>query len=143
METESGFITSGGFSPSIIEAILAIRKWVLQQNLYFSTDWSLRNEVPLSILKNSILYPLSIISKFSEFDESIFCQNIKFFLSLPFKEGQSLPFSNSIPEWCNLYLSRRNHERFLRIWFCFWSWRSICASALFCHNQSMSPPIWY
>ena len=56
METDSGFITSGGFSASIIEPHFTnseMDSWT--KSLFFKADWLLRNEAHLGVLKKGIL----------------------------------------------------------------------------------------
>ena len=87
METESAFIISGGFSASVIEPHFSnLEMDSSTESLFLKADWLLRNKASLCPLKKGTLQTFSIISKISELAESASCQNIKFFLSLPFTE---------------------------------------------------------
>ena len=55
METDSGFITSGGFSASIIEPHFSNSEMDSStKSLFFKADWLLRNEAHLGVLKKGI-----------------------------------------------------------------------------------------
>ena len=55
METESGFITSGGLPASIIEPHFSNSVMDSStKSLFFKADWLLRNEAHLSVLKKGI-----------------------------------------------------------------------------------------
>ena len=78
METDNGFITSGSFSASVIEPHFSNSEMNSSaKSLFFKTDWLLRNEAYLGVLKMGIL----------ELAESVSCQKIKLFWSLPFADG--------------------------------------------------------
>ena len=56
METDSGFITSGGFSASILEPHFSnLEMDSSTKSLFFKTYWLLPNEAHLGVLKKGIL----------------------------------------------------------------------------------------
>ena len=56
METDSGFITSGGFFVSMIEPHFSNSEMDSPtKSLFFKAEWLLRNEARLGFLKKGIL----------------------------------------------------------------------------------------
>ena len=77
METDSGFITSGGFSAPIRKPHFSNSEMDSStKSFFFKADWLLWNEAHLGVLKKGILQPSSIISKFVELAESVSRQKI-------------------------------------------------------------------
>ena len=93
METNSGFITSGGFSASIIEPHFRnLEMDSSTKSLFFKAKRLLRNEAHLGVLKKGVLKPLSIISKIAELAESVCPQKIIFSLAFLLQNGNYCTF---------------------------------------------------